>query len=168
MKLARNAVPIAIAVALTLGASSCAGSRQRAAAPPDIQGTWELAWPEIGPQLRELKHITPTHFTWVTYDTDARTAVTCGGGRYFLVGDSYSEHIEFALGPVSSLVGTLQVFRVTVSGDTLTQTGELTNGRMIRERWVRAQTAAPACSRHAGAPSRTSNETLPIASSAGS
>jgi hypothetical protein len=157
MNPARNTVRIAIAVVLTLGAISCAGTRGMRSSTPNIQGTWELAWPAMDPQFRELKLITPTHFTWVTYDTDSHTAVTCGGGRYFLVGDSYNEHIEFALGPVSSLVGTLQVFRVTVTGDTLTQTGELTNGRMIHERWVRAPNSSARALSHAGAPSRTSN-----------
>jgi hypothetical protein len=108
MKLPRSAVLIAIASVLTLGAISCAGSRQRAAAPPDIQGAWELAWPDLGPQLRQIKLITDTHFMWVTYDAEARVALASAGGPFVQDGDSYREQLDFAYGHAEALAGTVQ------------------------------------------------------------
>ncbi len=138
MKLMRSTVLIAVTAALTLGVTSCAGTRGMRSSPPDIQGTWQLTWPPMDPKFRELKHITPTHFTWITYDVESHELVAGGGGPYFLVGDTYNERIDFAHGLASELVGTLQTFRVTVQGDTLLQTGTMTNGGELRELWVRA------------------------------
>lgn len=138
MNLARIAALIGIAAVLTLGVISCAGSAQRAAAPPDIQGTWELAWPDLGPQLRQIKLITDTHFMWVTYDAEARVALASAGGPCVQDGGSYREQLDFAYGHAEGLAGTVQSFRVTVSGDTLFQAGELTSGGLLREVWLRA------------------------------
>jgi hypothetical protein len=61
-----------------------------------LVGTWECIVPEFENGYRHIKHITPTHFTWVTYHRETMTPVYIAGGTWSLEGDVYKERIEFA------------------------------------------------------------------------
>lgn len=82
----------------------------------DLVGTWKLmeyvdhgagdtAWSQYSDNIIYLKHITPTHFTWLHYDKDENRMVGTGGGTYTYTGDTYTEDIHFFHPPGSSELG---------------------------------------------------------------
>jgi hypothetical protein len=61
-------------------------------------GTWQnisLKPPPQFPDLRSIKHITPTHWTWVTYDSKKEIVFAMAGGTWTLEGNRYTEKCEF-------------------------------------------------------------------------
>ena len=63
----------------------------------DLIGTWESVLPPDAPKsIRNIKHITPTHYTWVTYDADNDRILATSGGSCSVKGDRYEEVCEFA------------------------------------------------------------------------
>jgi len=71
-----------------------------------LEGTWQLIkeihhiygeteWEDTPENLIYMKHITPTHFTWVSYDKSTETLIGTGGGTYTFDGDKYTEYIDF-------------------------------------------------------------------------
>ncbi len=70
-----------------------------------LEGTWRLV--EMIDNLAEdtdvtdgeetiyLKHISPTHFTWISYDKVGDKLNGTGGGTYTLKGNIYTEDIKF-------------------------------------------------------------------------
>ena len=105
-----------------------------------IEGTWELV---SGHQLpkgaRDIKIISGGHFVWIIYDTEKGKPLYTGGGTYILNGSSYTEHVDFMSDEISAgIVGKDQPFTVKFNGDTLTQTGALSNGEALSENWKRA------------------------------
>jgi len=86
-------------------------------------GTWELVKTlEIGhedstsrrntEEKYYLKHITPTHFTWIEYDRQDDELLGAGGGTYTLVGNTYTEDIQFYYPPGSNELGQAIPFKV--------------------------------------------------------
>ncbi|MCC6650755.1 MAG: hypothetical protein IT348_06365 [Candidatus Eisenbacteria bacterium] len=105
-----------------------------------ILGTWQLVWPEVPADERELKLITPTHFTWTTWKTTTHQVLATGGGPYTLVGSDYCEQVSFALGGVENVAGQVLCFEVQVKGDTLLQIGPRgPDGGRSREVWKRVR-----------------------------
>jgi hypothetical protein len=83
-----------------------------------------------------LKHITPTHFTVVTYEVPTKKVTIVGGGRYSLRDGAYKETVEFAMGrTLPELLGKEQSFSLKLEGDRWTHSGTLTNGQRIEEVW---------------------------------
>lgn len=103
-----------------------------------VVGTWQLVWPEKEAREREIKLITPTHFTWTTWNTETHHVLASGGGPYTLVGRNYCEQLSFAQGEVEAVAGAVLCFDVHVKGDTLLQLGPLSaDGSRSREVWKR-------------------------------
>jgi hypothetical protein len=126
------------------------------ASPPELDtkgkllGTWRLVSATYGapgdqlhyvPQgLVHLKHLTPTHFTVVTYETQSRKVTITGGGRYSLQDGLYKEAVDYAVGgTLPELLGKEQSFTLQLEGDRWTHSGTLTNGQMINEVWERVR-----------------------------
>lgn len=87
---------------------------------------------------RNIKLISGRHFVWIIYDTEKGKPLYTGGGTYSLNGLSYTEHVDFMSDELSAgIVGKDQSFTVKVEGDTLTQTGALSNGQSLSETWKR-------------------------------
>jgi hypothetical protein len=106
-----------------------------------VEGTWQHPV-EDDPGLVQIKVINQDHFIWVSYDKETRMPVNLAGGTYTLDGDTYKERVEFGrLGSpdLQRIVGTEQVFKVQIEGNTLTQIGRLSNGQELREVWKRAR-----------------------------
>jgi hypothetical protein len=59
-------------------------------------GTWKHIDANIQEGVVHIKHVTPTHWTWVVYDVKAMDAVAVAGGTWSLEGDQYKERVEFA------------------------------------------------------------------------
>ncbi len=104
-----------------------------------LEGTWEMISGQQWPKgTRDIKIISGRHFVWVAYETQKGKPLYTGGGTYFLNGASYTEHVDFMSDEISrGIVGKDQSFTLQVNGDTLTQTGALSNGQSLSETWRR-------------------------------
>ncbi|PIB34114.1 hypothetical protein BFP72_01065 [Reichenbachiella sp. 5M10] len=99
-------------------------------------GTWELQSgtlikgtdtivTDYTQNLRFIKIINKTHFAFLKHDLnqgkDSTAAFTAGGGTYELIGDQYTEHLEFL--NYREWEGNDFEFVMKVTGDTLIQEG---------------------------------------------
>lgn len=113
---------------------------QPALSPKAILGTWQLVWPEMAEHERELKLITPTHFTWTTWNTETHEVLATGGGPWTLVRSDYCEQLSFAKGAIAERAGQVLCFDLTVHGDSLIQVGQGgTPSSFVREVWRRVR-----------------------------
>lgn len=111
-----------------------------------LLGTWKLISAKYGGQDRKLregythiKHVTPTHFMWATYDNDG-TVDSALGGPYTVTGDKYEETPEYGVGEVLSfLKAKPQTFTWKVEGTKWYHTGKLSSGLTIEEVWERVE-----------------------------
>jgi hypothetical protein len=115
-------------------------------APEPVVGTWKVVSAKANGRAIDLpagitilKHVTPTHFTFVYYDQAGRiTAV--GGGRYTLNGSRYEETVEYGHGEgVAPLIGKTLVFSCRIEGGRWYHGGKETDGTVIEEVWERVQ-----------------------------
>ena len=116
-----------------------------------LLGSWSLVarkaffagdsaeWVETPSNVTQLKHITPTHFSWVRFDMEAGSMVGAGGGTYSMDEDKYVELVQYVFGDISTLLlGKKQEFTWKIEGDTFHQSGRLSDGLYIEEKYVRA------------------------------
>jgi hypothetical protein len=84
----------------------------------DLQGTWKcVSFPEWPQEIMHIKHITPTHYTWVTYDRANSSILSTSGGTWSFKDDKYVEVCEFASDPHQHLRGKTNTFAIKVAGD---------------------------------------------------
>jgi hypothetical protein len=83
-------------------------------------GTWECISLGLGERIKHVKHVTPTHFTWVTYDRDNMATLAVAGGTWSLRNGVYRERIEFSSETHKNLRGQEYPFAVQMEGDTWT------------------------------------------------
>lgn len=101
---------------------------------PSIQGTWKLLTGtliEKGDTLVTdytkdksfIKIINDSHFAFLQHDLkrDSLSGFSAGGGSYKLEGNNYSEHLEYC--SAKEWEGHDFSFTVTITGDTLVQSG---------------------------------------------
>lgn len=97
--------------------------------PVSLEGSWKIVaqidhdsgqtdWEDFGSGLIYQKHLTPTHFTWFSYNPEDDVLEGAGGGSYTLEGNTYTEHIEFFHPADAGYVGQSIVFTAEVDGDT--------------------------------------------------
>jgi RNA polymerase sigma factor (sigma-70 family) len=83
-----------------------------------LLGTWESTSQADTPKsFRCVKHITPTHWTWVAYDRDTKVAFSTCGGTWTLRGDKYEETNEFATEDMKHARGKAFAFNYKLDGD---------------------------------------------------
>jgi hypothetical protein len=98
-----------------------------------LKGTWKLLTgtliekgdttiTDYTKDLSFIKIINDSHFSFLQHDT-RRDSInfSAGGGRYELVGNKYTEHLEYC--SAKEWEGHDFTFTVTVTNDTLIQTG---------------------------------------------
>ncbi|HEY6225986.1 MAG TPA: hypothetical protein VI282_02580, partial [Verrucomicrobiae bacterium] len=78
-------------------------------------------------------------FVWLEVQNDSKTVLASAGGKYTLVGDAYTETIDFAGAGMEPYLGKPQKFTIHVDGDKLTQAGDLSDGLHIEEIWQRVK-----------------------------
>jgi hypothetical protein len=62
-----------------------------------LQGTWECTLPANAPrQIKHIKHVTASHYTWVTYDSERIQILATSGGTWTVKDGKYEETCEFA------------------------------------------------------------------------
>jgi hypothetical protein len=111
----------------------------------NLVGTWKLVSAKYGgeestlPETRTtLKHITPTHYMWLTHDKDGK--VTRGaGGSYTLREDQFVQQGQYGIGSEFSLVRGKNIYKCRVEGNKWHHTGKLANGLTIEEVWERIE-----------------------------
>jgi hypothetical protein len=91
---------------------------------------------------RRIKLITDTHFTWVEFDVATKRAEGMAGGACSLIGDAYTESIDFADLGMAPFIGAKHSFTVRVEGDKFFLSGSLANGLAIEEVWQRVKSPA--------------------------
>jgi|WetSurSiteA1Bulk_404760.scaffolds.fasta_scaffold44961_3 hypothetical protein len=113
-----------------------------------VEGTWQLVSYKYGSAQSgftdcpegstRIKEINKTHFIWVHYGTTSGIITKSGGGRYTLVGNTYTEFIEFGLG-MDQYLKTSPQYTVKIEGDILFLSGFLTLDYKIEEIWKRVK-----------------------------
>ncbi|MGP0062373.1 MAG: hypothetical protein ACLQGP_02060 [Isosphaeraceae bacterium] len=83
-----------------------------------LLGTWETDLGERAPRaMRMVKHITPTHWTWVIYDRENKMVMAAMGGPWSVKGDKYEETVAFTTDNVADARGTSHPYGFQVDGD---------------------------------------------------
>ena len=99
-----------------------------------LQGTWKLikfinhgagdtTWSEYTDNTLYLKHLTPTHFTWIRYEKAEDDLPGTGGGSYTFDGKIYTEDIQFFFPPGSGELGQAIPFTVEIKDQQWFHTG---------------------------------------------
>ena len=130
--------------ALTLAIVSADEKDKKADTRDRLVGTWKMVSAKYGGQevtfpegSTHMKHITPTHFMWATFDGDGTVSRSCGG-TYTLHDDAYVEHVEFGFSSDFDLLkGKSQSFTCKLEGNKWHHNGKLSNGLTIEEVWER-------------------------------
>jgi len=117
---------------------SCAPQKEEVKNPESLVGTWkrvkyvdnevsDTSWRDQLSEIIYLKHITPTHFTWLSFDTKTDMLNGAGGGTYQYDGKTYTENIEFFYPTGSSLLGQSIPFSVHFEDGKWHHTGYIQN-----------------------------------------
>jgi hypothetical protein len=139
-----SAAYMAIAIALV-----CAFTAVKADEPKSdnkLIGTWKCISAKYDGQevqrpegFTQIKHVTPTQFTWLVYDKDGKVSDALGGGCA-TKGNEYIETPEYGIGAVlEQLKGKPQVFTWKIDGDKWHHNGKLSSGLTIEEVWQRVE-----------------------------
>lgn len=144
----RNLGFVALTTLFGLGLAVAAGEEKEAPKNP-LVGSWELVrfkygdapdYSDFPKASRRLKLITPTHWSWVEYDTAGPKEAKVGmGGPYTLKGEIYTETVEFATGGMVRFLDKTHSFKVRVEGDKCFLSGTLATGLKIEEIWQPAK-----------------------------
>lgn len=101
-----------------------------------VEGTWRLITGTLiekgdttithyDKNISFIKILNQTHFAFLQHDLtkgkDSSAVFVAGGGKYTLINDSYTEHLEYC--SAREWEGNDFSFTITIKGDTLTQTG---------------------------------------------
>jgi hypothetical protein len=116
---------------------SCSTPEQEKVDTIPLQGTWELfsetkiegndtTFSVIPADQRMIKMLNQSHFAFLRHDLNkgkdsTRAIFVAGGGTYTLVGDKYSEHLEYF--NIREWENNDFEFTVDIKNDTLTQQG---------------------------------------------
>jgi hypothetical protein len=117
-------------------------SQAEGAATNNLVGTWKLVSGKYGGQQSNLpeasttlKHMTPTHYTFVTYNRDGEVT-RIGGGSYAFGGKVMENTMEYGVGSdLKSRRGKPQTYDCKVEGKKLYQSGKLSTGLTLEEVW---------------------------------
>src|SRR3954452_7307487 len=101
-----NSKTITLASLLVIAVGTFGVSQaQNPSAVGEYTGTYRLAslnaggdGPTLSPTTATLKHITPTQFTWLSYNKETGAVTRVGGGTYTRVGQTLKENVQYGLG----------------------------------------------------------------------
>ena len=78
-----------------------------------LLGTWDVVFEPGAPKaIRTLKHITPTHWTWVTYDRENKRVLAAAGGTWSLRNGEYVEDLRLHHGQLPAARRELYAVRI--------------------------------------------------------
>jgi hypothetical protein len=116
------------------------------AAANKLLGTWKLVSAKydgrestLPKEATTLKHVTPTHYTWLTFGKDGQTTRT-QGGPYEFDGEVLKSTPEYGMGPgFEAIKGKVQSFEIKFHGERFFQNGTLSTGTTLEEVWERVE-----------------------------
>jgi hypothetical protein len=122
-----------------------------ASANSPLIGTWTRISAKFGsreqkpvPGMRNYKHVTPTHFIWLSHNKDG-VIYTSLGGPYTLTDNKYAETPESGIGlDLIFLKGKAQSFEWKADANKWYHTGKLSTGLSVAEVWERVENKEPA------------------------
>jgi hypothetical protein len=104
----------------------------------DLEGTWEcVSFPEWPKEIMHIKHVTPTHYTWVTFDRETNSILSTSGGKWSIKDDKYTEVCEFASDSHQHLRAKTFTFAIKVAGDKWDLSGVPGTEIEVNEVWKR-------------------------------
>ena len=114
-----------------------------------LVGTWKMVSAKFGgkdsdlpTRLTVLKHVTPTHMTWMRSDPKTGEVVAMASGVWKISGDQYSDTPTMGMGSQFATVkGGTHTFTCRIVGDKWFHTGKLETGLTIEEVWERQKIA---------------------------
>lgn len=134
-------------IGLAYGTLRATEQGDKEAAEHRLMGTWKLVSGKLGDQELDmaklgptLKHVTPTGFVWLSYDTETKVVSRMAGGTYTLKDDKYEELPRYGLGgDFEGIRDKPQSFSLKIEGDRWFHSGTLSNGLKIEEVWQRCK-----------------------------
>ena len=137
---------LALIVTIVIGTQAVADdSKADPRAENKLVGTWKLVSASYGGRqstlpedATTLKHITPTHYTWLTYDMEG-TVTRGAGGTYTFEADEFTQMGIYGLAATVALVKGKNTYKCKVEGNKWYHTGILANGLTIEEVWERIE-----------------------------
>jgi hypothetical protein len=137
--------PLILACLVLLTARPAVGADDNPNAPADakrlrreLPGTWDcVSLADAPKQIAHIKHLTPTHYTWVTYDRDRNEILAISGGTWSLKDGKYEEVCEFASDTHQHLRGKTNLFAVNLAGDKWDLKGVPDSEIDVDEVWTR-------------------------------
>ncbi len=140
--LARIFLTLTLMFPLTLSAADPVPDDQLS---KELIGTWKMISAKFGgrdsslpKRLDVLKHVTPTHVTWMRSDPKTGNVVAMACGRWELEGNRFSDTPECGMGSDFAVVkGNTHTFICRIVGDLWYHNGMLENGLSIQEVWER-------------------------------
>ena len=142
----RHIVLLLLVVALACLALASSGTEEEKPVPENpLIGTWKVLSARHGgvvsdlPQrYKILKHVTPTHYTWVWIDRTSSEVVMASGGTYSMTDNTYTENPSFGLGRVfRNNRGKQNTLNWRVEDNKWYHSGPLASGFRIEEVWER-------------------------------
>ena len=67
--------------------------------------------------MRTVKHVTPTHWTWVAYDRENKMVATAAGGTWTIKDGKYEETCDFTTENFQQVRGKSFPYKFKVDGD---------------------------------------------------
>ena len=139
-------VPLFVGLAMTSTYTAADVSKGEVKPQNPLVGTWTLVSAKYGGRefqfpegTTHVKHVTPTHFMWATYERDGQVT-RAAGGIYSLKEDMYTETPNYGVGDDFAIIkGKAQSFKCKVDGNKWYHDGKLSNDLTIEEVWVRAE-----------------------------
>jgi hypothetical protein len=135
------------ALILSVAAISFVTTIGKAAEPHPLVGTWKRVaarysesddWKDATNEVTTLKHITGSHFSFIAFKSDTKEVVNAFGGTVTIEGEKYIETVDYGPKEMLQLLdGKQQVFDWKIDGKLFTQSGTLSFGQYIGERWQR-------------------------------
>jgi hypothetical protein len=117
-----------------------------------LVGTWKMKSIKVNGEKSDLpdqavtyKHVTPGGFVWLSHAKDTGQVFRAAGGTWTLVGDAYTERIEYGMGgDFDGIKNASHAFTCRIEGDTWHHNGKLADGTTIDEVWTRVKPAEAA------------------------
>ena len=104
----------------------------------ELPSTWENVSQANRPkEIQFIKHVTPTHYTWLVYDRDKDAILVVTGGTWSLKDGKYEESIDFASDNAQQLRGKAFQFTINLAGDKWDHKGVPDSEIKVDEVWTR-------------------------------
>ncbi len=82
-----------------------------------LVGTWEAISPGAPKAMRTVKHVTPTHWTWVAHDRENKMVLAAAGGTWSIKDGKYEEAVKFTTDNFPQARGKSPAYGFKVDGD---------------------------------------------------